>query len=130
MRKALPDVRVIRAQGSTVGHTFEQLRFMIDLVDDKSRIGVCLDTCHLFAAGVPIPVLSKVYGYCSELCVHTTRNNGQPEICHFSIDSAALSKPTGFVRAHKPFLSGVSASCPPKGCCQQALGDWHCRSKH
>ena len=50
-----------------MGHTFEQLKFMIDLVDDKSRIGVCLDTCHLFAAGVPASVLrssvlSKVKG--------------------------------------------------------------------
>lgn len=41
------------AQGNSVGHSFEQLRFMIDLVEDKTRIGVCLDTCHLFAAGVP-----------------------------------------------------------------------------
>ena len=48
-----------RAQGSSVGHTFEQLKFMIDLVDDKSRIGVCLDTCHLFAAGVPLSVLTR-----------------------------------------------------------------------
>ena len=46
-----------------MGHTFEQLKFMIDLVDDKSRVGVCLDTCHLFAAGVPMSVLNKMEGY-------------------------------------------------------------------
>lgn len=62
MRLAATNVWVMRAQGSTVGHTFEQLKFMIDLVDDKSRIGVCLDTCHLFAAGVPLSVINKVKG--------------------------------------------------------------------
>jgi AP endonuclease-1 len=38
-------------QGGTVGGKFEELRGIIDLVNDKSRIGVCLDTCHAFAAG-------------------------------------------------------------------------------
>ncbi|WP_294347140.1 deoxyribonuclease IV [Prosthecochloris sp.] len=38
-------------QGSNLGHSFEQLAFIIDKVDNKERIGVCLDTCHLFAAG-------------------------------------------------------------------------------
>jgi deoxyribonuclease-4 len=41
-------------QGSNLGYTFEQLAYMIDRVDDKERIGVCLDTCHIFAAGYPI----------------------------------------------------------------------------
>ena len=38
-------------QGSNLGFEFEQLAFMIDHVEDKSRIGVCIDTCHAFAAG-------------------------------------------------------------------------------
>lgn len=38
-------------QGTNLGHTFEQIRAMLDLVDDKSRTGVCLDTCHTFTAG-------------------------------------------------------------------------------
>jgi deoxyribonuclease IV len=38
-------------QGSNLGHTFEQLRFIIDNVEDKSRVGVCIDTCHAFTAG-------------------------------------------------------------------------------
>ncbi len=37
--------------GNVIGSTFEDLRDIIDLVDDKSRIGVCIDTCHSFAAG-------------------------------------------------------------------------------
>jgi deoxyribonuclease-4 len=38
-------------QGSNVGHTFEQLKSIIDLVEDKSRVGICIDTCHAFTAG-------------------------------------------------------------------------------
>lgn len=38
-------------QGSNMGHSFEQLAHIIDKVEDKSRIGVCLDTCHSLSAG-------------------------------------------------------------------------------
>ncbi|NVM23873.1 MAG: deoxyribonuclease IV [Desulfobacterales bacterium] len=38
-------------QGSNLGHNFEQLAAISDMVDAKERIGVCLDTCHAFAAG-------------------------------------------------------------------------------
>ncbi len=41
-------------QGSTVGHTFEQLAEIIDQVDEKSKVGVCFDTCHVWAAGYDI----------------------------------------------------------------------------
>ena len=41
-------------QGKHLGYTFEQLKFMIDLVEDKSRAGVCLDTCHTYTAGYDI----------------------------------------------------------------------------
>lgn len=39
---------------NTVGSTFEDLADTIALVDDKDRVGVCLDTCHIFAAGYDI----------------------------------------------------------------------------
>ena len=38
-------------QGSNLGYRFEHLAAIIDGVDDKSRVGVCLDTCHTFTAG-------------------------------------------------------------------------------
>lgn len=37
--------------GTVIGSSFNELAEIIALVDDKSRIGVCLDTCHVFAAG-------------------------------------------------------------------------------
>lgn len=38
-------------QGTNMGYRFEHLARIIELVDDKSRVGVCLDTCHTFVAG-------------------------------------------------------------------------------
>ena len=43
-------------QGTCLGHTFEQLAFMLDGVGDQERVGVCMDTCHAFAAGYEINV--------------------------------------------------------------------------
>lgn len=41
-------------QGSNVGYTFEHLARIIARIEDKSRVGVCLDTCHTYAAGYDI----------------------------------------------------------------------------
>jgi deoxyribonuclease-4 len=41
-------------QGSNVGYKFEHLKAIIDMVDDKSRVGVCFDTCHAYASGYDI----------------------------------------------------------------------------
>lgn len=38
-------------QGHTIGGDFNEIKKIIDLVEDKTRIGVCIDTCHAFAAG-------------------------------------------------------------------------------
>ncbi len=38
-------------QGSNLGYSFEQLAYIISNVEDKSRVGVCIDTCHAFSAG-------------------------------------------------------------------------------
>ena len=38
-------------QGSNLGYRFEHLAYIIERIEDKSRVGVCLDTCHTFTAG-------------------------------------------------------------------------------
>ena len=38
-------------QGSNMGYRFEQLAAMIEQVEDKTRVGVCIDTCHTFTSG-------------------------------------------------------------------------------
>jgi deoxyribonuclease-4 len=47
-------------QGSHLGYKFEHLSEIIEMVDEKEKMGVCLDTCHIFAAGYDI---SSEYGY-------------------------------------------------------------------
>ncbi len=41
-------------QGTGIGHTFEQLAAIMEGIREKEKIGVCLDTCHIFAAGYDI----------------------------------------------------------------------------
>ncbi len=46
--------------GNTIGRTFEELRELIDLAGGDKRIGVCLDSCHMFATGFDITTAKKV----------------------------------------------------------------------
>lgn len=41
----------VAGQGSNLGHSFEQLAHIIGKVEDRSRVGVCIDTCHAYSAG-------------------------------------------------------------------------------
>lgn len=58
INEALADTQGVTAvientagQGTNLGWRFEHLAEIIDQVEDKSRVGVCIDTCHAFAAG-------------------------------------------------------------------------------
>ncbi|MDR3551050.1 MAG: deoxyribonuclease IV [Candidatus Babeliales bacterium] len=44
-------LETMAGQGSTIGNTFEQLALIREKVETKSRLGICFDTCHAFAAG-------------------------------------------------------------------------------
>jgi deoxyribonuclease-4 len=41
-------------QGTNLGYKFEHIKTIIDQVEDKSRVGFCIDTCHAFVAGYDI----------------------------------------------------------------------------
>ncbi|XP_022092670.1 DNA-(apurinic or apyrimidinic site) lyase-like [Acanthaster planci] len=58
--KVMTVIENMSRQGSTIGGRFEELGGIIERVKDKTRIGVCLDTCHAFAAGFD---LSTEAGY-------------------------------------------------------------------
>lgn len=47
-------LETMAGKGSEVGRTFEEIRAIIDLVDNKEHIGVCLDTCHVWDGGYDI----------------------------------------------------------------------------
>jgi len=46
--------------GNTLGRSFEELREFIDLAGDEKRLGVCLDSCHMFASGFDIRTPDKL----------------------------------------------------------------------
>lgn len=53
--QAVPNVCAVientAGQGTNLGHRLEEIAAIIEQVEDKSRVGVCIDTCHFFAAG-------------------------------------------------------------------------------
>jgi len=64
LHSALPRHRVrilletTAGQGTSLGHRFEQLAAILEQVESADRVGLCLDTCHLFAAGYDIRSLA------------------------------------------------------------------------
>lgn len=44
-------IETMAGKGNEVGRTFEEIKYIIDLVNDKTRVGVCLDTCHINDGG-------------------------------------------------------------------------------
>ncbi|RXK04981.1 deoxyribonuclease IV [Halarcobacter bivalviorum] len=56
--EATNDVKLVientAGQGSNLGYKFEHLAYLIERIEDKSRVGVCIDTCHMFTAGYDI----------------------------------------------------------------------------
>ena len=55
-----PDIKIrllletTAGQGSGLGHTFKQLALIMDKIENQDRVGICLDTSHVFAAGYDI----------------------------------------------------------------------------
>jgi deoxyribonuclease-4 len=52
--KVMPLLETTAGQGTNLGYKFEQLVAIRDLLEEKGRVGVCLDTSHIFAAGYDI----------------------------------------------------------------------------
>jgi deoxyribonuclease-4 len=50
----IPLLETTAGQGTTLGHSFEQLGAIVTLLEEPRRVGVCVDTCHVFAAGYDI----------------------------------------------------------------------------
>lgn len=47
-------MEISAGQGQTVGHTFEELAEVIDGIEEKNRVAICMDTCHTWAAGYDV----------------------------------------------------------------------------
>lgn len=78
---AIPNHRVVTlletsaGQGSCVGCSFEELGQMLARVDDPNRLGVCIDTCHVFAAGYDLRTRSGYDRAMDEMEQHVGHEN-------------------------------------------------------
>ena len=94
-------------QGSNLGYAFWHLAYIIDHVEDKSRVGVCLDTCHSFAAGYD---LSTEKG-CDEVFAEFEREVGFRYLRGMHLNDAM--KPLGSrVDRHSPLGEGYLGITP------------------
>ena len=82
------DVRVLletmSGKGSEVGSKLEEIKAIIDLVEEKDKIGVCLDTCHLSDAGYDLSnfdkfldEFDKIIGIDKIYCVHVNDSKNE-----------------------------------------------------
>lgn len=53
-------LETMAGKGTEVGRTFQELKAIIDLVNDKNHLGVCLDTCHIWDGGYDLNDFDKV----------------------------------------------------------------------
>lgn len=61
------DLETTAGQGSCLGHRFEHLAKVIGLVSAPERLGVCVDTCHIFAAGYSLATADEYHGTIEEM---------------------------------------------------------------
>ena len=68
-------LETMAGQGSCLGCTYEELGQIISLVDDKSRLGICVDTCHVFASGYEIRTRDGYEAMVEEIETHVGIDN-------------------------------------------------------
>ena len=81
-------VETTAGQGTTLGRTFEEIARILDGVADAARVGVCLDTCHLFAAGYE---LRDAEGYAATVAaLDATVGLGRVKVVHLNDSKKGL----------------------------------------
>lgn len=83
-------------QGSSLGHRFEHLAEIIDHVEDKSRVGVCLDTCHSFAAGYDLRTVAG----CDNVFSEFDRIVGFKKLCGMHLNGSKAAFESRVDRHH------------------------------
>lgn len=63
---ALTLLETTAGQGTNLGHRFEHLAWILEHIETPDRVGVCVDTCHIFAAGYPIISAAEYAGTMAE----------------------------------------------------------------
>jgi len=115
------DVRIaletMAGKGSELGSSFEDLKFIIDGVNKKDRVGVCLDTCHISDAGYDvhdvdnvIKKFDEIIGLDKLLVIHindSTNDKGSHKDRHANIGFGHIGFDTLYKYVHHPKLKDV-----------------------
>jgi deoxyribonuclease-4 len=88
-------------QGSTVGHRFEHLAYLIEKLNGQIPIGVCIDTCHIFAAGYDV----RTPEAWEQTLTEFDRVIGLPYLCAFHLNDS-LKELGSRVDRHQPLGEG------------------------
>jgi len=82
-------LEVMAGQGSCLGHSLEQLRAVLDGVAEPQRVGVCLDTCHLHAAGYDLRTRGEYASFMQ--AVHDELGLAAVKVWHFNDSKGVLA---------------------------------------
>lgn len=109
-------LETMAGKGTEMGTSFSELKAIIDLIEDKSRIGVCLDTCHISDSGIDvkdvdgvIESFDKIIGLDKLLCLHINDSKnvqGAKKDRHENIGFGEIGFETLFKFVHHPKLIG------------------------
>ena len=110
-------LETMAGKGSEVGRTFEQIRFMIDRVEKKNLIGVCLDTCHVNDAGYDLTDFDAVLAdfnrvigldYLNVMHINDSKNPiGAHKDRHANIGEGTIGLETLRKIVHHPLLDNI-----------------------
>ncbi len=110
-------LETMAGKGSEVGRTFEQIRFMIDSVEKKNLIGVCLDTCHVNDAGYDLTDFDAVLAdfnrvigldYLKVMHINDSKNPvGAHKDRHANIGEGTIGLETLRKIVHHPLLDNI-----------------------
>ncbi|WFB48717.1 deoxyribonuclease IV [Vibrio coralliilyticus] len=109
--QAVPNVIAVientAGQGSNLGWRFEHLAEIIQLVNDKSRVGVCIDTCHTFAAGYDL----SNFDACEATFAEFERVVGMPYLRAMHINDSKIALGGKVDRHHALGKGEIGWSC-------------------
>ena len=94
-------------QGSNVGYKFEHLAKIIEGVNDKSRVGVCIDTCHVFAAGYDL----RTKDACEETFAEFDRVVGMKYLRAMHLNDAKSEFASRVDRHHSLDMGNIGRPC-------------------
>jgi len=95
-RRVIAVIENTAGQGSSLGHRFEHLAEIIGRVGDQSRVGVCLDTCHTFAAGYDL----RTDEDCDKTFAEFNRIVGFDKLCGMHLNGSKVALGSRVDRHH------------------------------